>query len=100
MKLTVTTGFLWFPISRTSPVVKMHFLSEGVKFQEMDIRFDPEHPEYYAAMDLTDHAGGIISYCGFTGKDRSILPLKHRCPHSSAAHMTRTFSIGTDAIPC
>ena len=64
MKLSVTAGFLWLPINRTSPVEKLHFLSEGVKFREIDISLDPVHPEYYAAMDLTAHVGDVIEVCG------------------------------------
>ena len=64
MKLSVTAGFLWLPINRTSPVEKLHFLSEGVQFREIDISLDPDHPEYYAAMDLTAHVGDVIEVCG------------------------------------
>jgi len=84
MNLTVTAGFLWFPISRTSPVVKMHFLSEGVKFHEIDIRFDPEHPEYYAAMDLTDHTGSILEVrCNLPESTLSVLSFHDERPHTS-----------------
>ena len=63
MNLFVTAGYLWLPLNRTSPVVKLHFLSEGIKIREMDIRLNPDHPEYYAAMDLRDDLGsyGIAS---------------------------------------
>ncbi len=60
MNLTVAAAFLWLPIRRASAVVKMHFLSEGLKFREIDIPLDLDHPEYYAAMDLHDHIGSII----------------------------------------
>ena len=60
MNLSVTAGFLWLPVNRTSPVVKLHFLSEGEKLREIDIPLDPDHPEYYAAMDLTDRVGSSI----------------------------------------
>ena len=60
MNLSVTARFLWLPVNRTSPVVKLHFLSEGEKLREIDIPLDPDHPEYYAAMDLTDRVGSSI----------------------------------------
>ncbi len=64
MNLTVTAGFLWLPIHRASPVVKLHFYAGGVKFQEMDISLNPDHPEYYAAMDLRKHTGSLIEIHG------------------------------------
>ena len=60
MNLSVTAGFLWLPLNRNSPIVKLHFLSEGIKFGETDINLNPDYPEYYAAMDLTDYVGSII----------------------------------------
>ena len=60
MNLSVTARFLWLPINRTSPVVKLHFLSEGVKFRETDIHLNPDHPEYYTVMDFTDYIGSSI----------------------------------------
>ena len=35
MNLSVTARFLWLPVNRTSPVVKLHFLSEGEKLREI-----------------------------------------------------------------
>ena len=70
MNLSVTAEFLWLPVRRTSPVVKLHFLSENVKFQEMDIPLDPDHPEYYAAMDLRKYAGSVIEIRGDLPDDR------------------------------
>ena len=64
MNLSVTAGFLWLPISRTSPVVKLHFLSQGIKFREIDIALNPNHPEYYAAMDLRKYTGSRIEILG------------------------------------
>jgi sucrose-6-phosphate hydrolase SacC (GH32 family) len=64
MNLSVTAGFLWLPISRASPAVKLHFLSEKVKFREIDIALDPDHPEYYAAMDLRKYTGSRIEIRG------------------------------------
>ena len=56
MNITVTGDYLWLPIQRNGSAVKLHFLSDGVKFQEIDIPLHPDHPDYYAAMDLRHYA--------------------------------------------
>lgn len=70
MTLYVTAGFLWLPVSRTSPTVKLHFFSDGTKFQEMDIRLNTEQPEYYAAMDVHRYIGRTIDVRGGLPDDR------------------------------
>ena len=60
MNLTVTARFLWLPIQKTGPAAKLHFLSEGKKFQETDLCLNPEKPDYFAAMDLREHVGSVI----------------------------------------
>ena len=52
MILSVTAGYLWLPVKRTNPVVKLHFHAEGRKFQEIDIPLGYDYAEYYAPMDL------------------------------------------------
>ena len=69
MNLHVTARFLWLPLNRASPVIKLHFLSEGAKFQEIDLSLNPDHPEYCAAMDLGGYAGSVIEVHGSLSDD-------------------------------
>ncbi len=64
MMLPVAARFLWLPINRNSSVVKLHFLSGGTKFQEIDLPLNPERPEYYAAMDLRKYVGSLVEISG------------------------------------
>ncbi len=64
MNFNVTAAFLWLPISRTGPAVKLHFLFAGEKFQEMDVLLNPDHPEYHAAMDLKSYVGSAVEIRG------------------------------------
>lgn len=60
----MTAGFLWLPVSRTSPAVKLYFLSREGKFREIDIALNLDHPEHYAAMDLMKYTGSRIEIRG------------------------------------
>ena len=64
MILSVTAGYLWLPVKRTNPVVKLHFHAEGRKFQEIDIHLGYDHAEYYAPMDLHHFIGQDIEVSG------------------------------------
>ena len=73
MNLSVTARFLWLPVRRAGPAVKLHFLSEGVKFQEVDIVLDPDHPDYFAAMDVGRFAGKTVEILGLPdGAEKSL----------------------------
>ena len=79
MNITVNGDFLWLPIQRNSSAVKLHFLSDGIKFQEIDISLCQDHPDYYAAMDLRHYAGRSIEIRGDVPDDI----LKSLCFHDT-----------------
>ncbi len=64
MILSITAGYLWLPVKRTNPVVKLHFHAEGRKFQEIDIPLGYDYAEYYAPMDLHLFIGKDIEVSG------------------------------------
>ena len=64
MRLKVTSNFLWMPVDRAADTVKLNFLYEGAKFQEIDIRLGIAHTEYYVFMDINRYMGKLIEICG------------------------------------
>ena len=60
MLLTVAADYLWLPVDRKADTVKLHFLCDGAKFQEIDIRLGIEHVEYYTSMDTGSYIGKAI----------------------------------------
>lgn len=63
MRLKVTSRFLWMPADRTADTVKLSFLHEGARFQEIDIRLGITHAEYYVFMDVSRYVGKSIDIC-------------------------------------
>ena len=64
MILSVTAQYLWLPVKRTNPVVKLHFYAANRKLQEMDIALGYDHAEYYAPMDVHRFIGQDIEVSG------------------------------------
>ena len=61
MVLNVSARYLWLPVSKAAPPVKLRFSCAGRLFQEMDLRLAPQYcTDYYAPMDLGDYRGREI----------------------------------------
>ncbi len=60
MVIRITKRFLWFPARRGNREVKLHFYTEGRKFQELDIGFESSEPDLFFAMDVGEYIGREI----------------------------------------
>lgn len=57
MKLRIAEPYLWLPIDKERPEVKLHFYLEGKKIQEMDIHLGGTEGSFYASMDVSSYLG-------------------------------------------
>ena len=64
MVLTVTDRWLWLPVHREAPMVKLHIHCEGMKIQEIDIRLSVKSAQYHTAMDMGAYIGKTIEIKG------------------------------------
>ena len=54
MLLHITEPYLWFPVDKAKPEVKLHFYLEGEKVQEIDIHLGGTDGDFYTYMDVSD----------------------------------------------
>lgn len=64
MILSVTARYLWLPVRKAGPAVKLHFRAGGRKFQEIDVALGHDSADYCAPMDLSRFAGQDIEVSG------------------------------------
>lgn len=65
MTFPITARYLCLPVDKKSPVVKLHFYSDGQKFQEADISLGTDdNVDFYSAMDVEKYVGKTIEIAG------------------------------------
>ena len=53
MKLRLSGSYIWFPVDRTKPEIKLHFQVNDSKVQEMDIQLGEGKDCFYTVMDVS-----------------------------------------------
>lgn len=64
MKIRITEPYLWLPVDRKKPQVKLHFYCGKDKFQEVDIRLGDASADFYTSMDVSRFQGQEIAIEG------------------------------------
>ena len=64
MLLHISEPYLWLPVNREKPEVKLHFYCNGVKFQEVDIQLGGTDCDFYTFMDVSRYLGQEIEIRG------------------------------------
>ena len=63
MTLHITEPYLWFPINKENPQVKLHFYVDGVKIQEADMQLKSkagQETDFFVSMDVSEYLGQEI----------------------------------------
>ena len=60
MVLNISAPYLWLPVSKNSPIVKLHFYNNGEKFQEIDIALGGANKDFDTYMDVSAYMGQEI----------------------------------------
>lgn len=55
MILHITEPYLWMPVNKKNPEVKLHFYCGHTKFQEIDIQLGGTDGDFYTAMDVSTY---------------------------------------------
>lgn len=53
MILHISESFLWLPVNKRNPEVKLHFYNNHLKFQEVDIQLGSTEYDFYTSMDVS-----------------------------------------------
>lgn len=64
MILHITEPYLWMPVDKKKPEVKLHFYAEHKKFQEIDIQLGGTDGDFYVAMDVSGYLSRDIEVKG------------------------------------
>ncbi len=64
MTVQITARYLYLPVDKNSPVVKLHFFYHREKFQEIDISPGADAVDFYSAMDVERYIGKAIEIAG------------------------------------
>lgn len=64
MILHITERYLWLPVNKSNPEVKLHFYCNSTKFQEIDIQLGGTDGDFYTAMDVSGYLGQDIEIRG------------------------------------
>ncbi len=64
MLLHITEPYLWFPVGKGEPEVKLHLYLDGEKFQEIDIRLGGADKDLYTAMYVGAYLGKDVEIRG------------------------------------
>lgn len=64
MLLHIAESYLWLPVDKNEPEVKLHFSCGGVKFQEVDIQLGGTDRDFYTFMDVSKYLGRDITIEG------------------------------------
>ncbi len=60
MLLFISRPYLWLPIDKEKPEVKLHFYKNSEKFQEIDIHLGGTDGDFYVSMDVSKYLGQDI----------------------------------------
>ena len=55
MILHIAEPYLWLPVNKKNPEVKLHFYFNGNKFQEVDIQLGGTDGDFYTSMDVSEY---------------------------------------------
>lgn len=69
MKLHISDSYLWLPVNKKNPEVKLHFYSNNTKFQEVDIQLGGTDGDFYTSMDVSKYLGQNIEIKGNVSDD-------------------------------
>ena len=64
MKIYLKNPYLWMPVDKKDPEVKLHFYCGEIKFQEVDIQLGGTDGDFYTAMDVSRYQGSEIEIRG------------------------------------
>lgn len=53
MRLHLSKPYLWIPVDKEKPEVKLHFYVDGSKVQEIDVKLGGAGGDFYTAMDVS-----------------------------------------------
>ncbi len=57
MIIPITEPYLWLPVNKERPEVKLHFYQEGKKVQEIDVHLGGTEDSFYTWMDVRPYLG-------------------------------------------
>lgn len=69
MKLHITEPYLWLPVEREKPEVKLNFYLNQEKIQEIDIHLGGSEKDFYTFMDVSRYLGKEIEIQGNTEEE-------------------------------
>lgn len=64
MRLHISAPYLWMPVNKKKPEVKLHFYCGDAKFQEVDIQLGGTDVDFYTSMDVGRYLGQDIEIRG------------------------------------
>lgn len=60
MILYISDSYLWLPVNKKNPEIKLHFYCNNIKFQEIDIQLGGTDSDFYTSMDVSRQLGQNI----------------------------------------
>ena len=69
MTLYISEPYLWLPINKKNPTVKLHFYANSMKFQEIDIQLGGTDGDFYTSMNVGRYLGQDIEIKGEISQD-------------------------------
>ena len=69
MILHIAEPYLWLPVNKKNPEVKLHFYFNGNKFQEVDIQLGGTDGDFYTSMDVSEYLNQNIEIKGDISQD-------------------------------
>lgn len=70
MRIHIVEPYLWMPVDKKEPEVKLHFYCEDVKIQEVDIQLGGTDGDFYTFMDVSNYLGRDITIKGNVEEDK------------------------------
>ncbi len=70
MVLYISAPYLWIPVDKNKPIVKLHFYKSGVKFQELDIALGGADRDFDTCMDVSAYVGQEIEIEGTVTEEK------------------------------
>lgn len=70
MRIHISEPYLWLPVDKRNPEIKLHFYCKDEKFQEVDIQLGGTDGDFYTAMDVSRYLGQDIEIKGDIPEDR------------------------------
>lgn len=64
MILHISEPYLWLPVNKKNPEVKLHFYCNDTKLQEVDIQLGGTDGDFYTSMDVSRYLGQNIEIRG------------------------------------